>query len=297
MTTLPEWLTAAGATLPAHPTRYRKDIARKTVRQLMAVISDSLLEGQTAMRAGLLQRIDPRAKVVGLLGLLVCVTLLHTLPALLAAYVVIVLLACCSRLPARRYAGVWSLAPLFSAVLMLPMTLNVFTPGDTLLPLGQWGGTMLGVTDNGLFVAARLVMRTACCIALTVLLTATTPTHRLFYGLRALGIPQLFVMLLAVMERYLHALLRTATELHLAKLSRTVIPGSVQSQQIWAAAGIAVLFRRAQRLGDGIYLAMISRGYTGATRLLDSGAWRVGDTLFLAAMALLGSILYLGERL
>jgi cobalt/nickel transport system permease protein len=123
-----------------------------------------------------------------------------------------------------------------------------------------------------------------------LLLTATTRSNRLLRGLRGLGVPVLFVMLLSMMERYLTVFIRAAEEIHLAKISRSITVGTLRQEQAWVAAGIGALFRRTQALGNVVYLAMISRGYTGEVYLLDEPCWQVTDWAFLLITAGLGTI-------
>ena len=196
---------------------------------------------------GLLQRIDARAKVVGLLGLVVVVTLVHSFAALFVAYVLCVLLVVSSGIRCRRFAGIWLVVPLFSAAIMLPATLNLVTEGrpvwvlwsDTGGRIGPWHvPDIIAVTDKGLLLASRFVLRTAVCVSLTMLLAWTTRPVRLFRGLRMLGAPQVFIALLTMMERYLTVLAKSAQEIHIAKISRTIAVTNLRSEHAWVAAGM-----------------------------------------------------------
>lgn len=223
---------------------------------------------ETASRPGLLQRIDARAKVVVAFALIVTATLIHGVVALSALYALCLTLALLSRIPVRRLARVWLVVPLFSVAIMLPATLSLVTPGSPVLTLHRANPTLV-VTDAGLWVAARFVLRAAVCVSLVLLLTATTRPDRLFRSLRVLGVPKVFVMLLSMMERYLWVLARAAEEIHLAKISRSITQGSLRDEQAWVASGMGSLFRRTRALGQEVYLAMISRGYAGEVHLLE----------------------------
>ena len=297
---LPEWMLTratvetapdSSAAFADTPRRARgQHFMRQAVGNLAHLLEEMLTNEEIARRAGLLQMVDARAKVLGLLGLLVIVTLLHYLPSLCLAYALCLLLALLSRVPLRRLAGVWLAVPFFSAMIILPAALNIVTPGHPLATLWHFSSPHLGpwsvprrltVTDAGLLLAARFVLRTAVCVTLALLLTATTPANRLFRGLRALGVPVLFVMLLGMMARYLSVFLRAAEEIHLAKISRSITLGTLRQEQAWVAAGMGALSRRTQAMGNAVYLAMLSRGYTGEIYLLDDPRWRLPDTAFL----------------
>ncbi|MBI2298311.1 MAG: cobalt ECF transporter T component CbiQ [Armatimonadetes bacterium] len=270
---VPEWMRErrrpdADATAPG--CSRSRSLLRQSAAGFARVLAELLDNETIAARDGLLQHIDERAKVLGLLGLVVVATMVHRPTTLLAAWLAAVVLAALSRVPLRRLAGAWLMVPLFSMAIVAPALLNVVCPGKPLLVLGHLpSGAALAVTDTGLLVAARFVLRTAVCVTLVLLLSATTRADRLFRGLRALGVPVIFVMLLSMMERYLTLFLRAAEELHLARLSRTVRVGPLRDEQQWAAGGIAALLRRTHELSHGVYRAMLSRGYRGEPRLLD----------------------------
>ncbi len=149
------------------------------------------------------------------------------------------------------------------------------------------------MTDAGLYVAARLIVRILACATCTLLLVNTTRPARLFHGLRGIGAPKLAVMLLAMMVRYLAVVARAAEEIHLAKLSRTLLPGTLRQEQAWVAAGMGALFRRTHALGEDVYLAMLARGYTGEATLLETSRPNWREWVFLAAMAAVGTGVWL----
>lgn len=248
--------------------RARVAATRRAAGAFARLLADMLSNEQTAQAPGLLQPVDPRAKVIGVAVLVVIATLFRSIEALAALYVVGIVLALLSRVPGRRLVRVWLVAPLFSVAILLPAVLNVVTPGKSVLVLHA-SDPVLSITDAGLVVAGRMILRVATCVSLVLLLTATTRPERLFRGLRALGVPVIFVTLLGMMERYIWVLARAAEEIHLAKVSRSISRGSVREEQAWVAAGMGSLFRRTRKLGNEVYLAMISRGYTGEVHLLD----------------------------
>jgi len=259
-----------------------QSVARRTLNSLARLLAAMVGDDALAGKKGLLQRIEPRAKVLGLIGLVITATLLRELTALCFLFGLCLLLACASGVPARRFAGAWLAAPLLSALIVLPAVLNIITPGETAWNLGRVGPWHLTVTVPGMVVAGRFVLRVAVCVSLALLLAVTTRPARLFRGLRALGVPKVFIMLLLMMERYLTVIVRAAEEIHEAKLSRSIAPGTLRQEQAWVAAGMGALFRRSHKLGNTVYLAMISRGFTGDIYLLDEPRWTRRDWAFLA---------------
>jgi cobalt/nickel transport system permease protein len=302
---LPEWMLRqtvpeednqnAAAPPESLPLRLpRRGILRKGLGGLAHLLDEILTNEAIAGQYGLLQRVEPRIKVLGIIMLIVAATLVHHSSTLALALGMCLLLAGLSRVPVRRLARSWLAVPLFSAAIILPALLNIVTPGQPLLTLWRFSETHIGpwevppaltITDAGVYIAGRFVLRTAVCITLALLLTATTRAARLFRGLRALGVPVLFVMMLGMMERYLTIFIRAAEEIHLAKISRSIIVGNLRAEQAWVAAGMGALFRRTQSLSAAVHLAMISRGYTGEIYLLDEPRLQLTDWAFFMVAA------------
>lgn len=297
MANLPDWLLDRPSRREPAPARRSfapGRLVRRSLSEFAGLLSRPLLSARGLEASGYLQRLDPRAKVVGLVGLIVLTTWLTTWRALALDAVLCSILLAGSKIPLKSLSGTWLAVPFFSIFLMLPATLNLVTPGEVVLPLwtpgrdwlGPWAlPEVVGITGAGLEAGARFVSRSLLCVTFALLLTCTTRPDRLFRGLRALGVPKVFVLLLTMMERYLWVLARSAEEIHLAKLSRTLVPVRLRQEQAWVAAGAGALFRKSRSLGNAVYLAMQSRGFTGEVRLLEEARWRLADAGFIAAAA------------
>ena len=299
---LPDWMRTRTRPEPLPPPRRfrRQSFVRRAVGGFARLLEEMLANERTAEAPGLLQSLDPRAKVLGLIGLIVVATFLQQPAALALAYALGLLLGALSLLPASRLLRVWLAVPLFSAAIIAPATLNLVTPGPAWLVLWHPAHDHFGpyalppavtITLPGLVVAGRFLLRVAVCVTFAVLLTATTRPDRLFQGLRGLGVPRVFVLLLGMMERYLTVFLRSAQEIHLARLSRTAGTGPPRQEQAGVAAGMGSLLRRTQSLGQAVFHAMLSRGYTGEARLLDPPRWSAQDWSFLGGGACLAFLL------
>lgn len=259
-----------------------------------------LVAPHDAQASGWLQRRDARAKVLAFVLLAVTATLLSSLAAIVWCYGVALAVALNAGVPPRRLAAMGGWPILLAAIVALPAVFNVVTPGRPLwivcaLPAGAYGPwtlpSTLAVTEQGVFVAARLIARIAATALAVLVLVATSRPDRLWRGLRALGVPRLVVMLLSMMHRYLDVAARAAAELHLARISRTIARAGFRREQHWVAAGIGSLYRRTSALAAAVHLAMWSRGYTGEVRLLHRSAWGLGDTALVAGMVLVCFVL------
>ena len=218
-----------------------------------------------AARPGLGQRVDPRAKLVGALAWLLAASLTHNLVFLGGLYVATVALAVVAQIPVRSFLGrVWLFVPLFTGVVVAPAAFSFVTAGDIVVPLGHWWGHRVGLTSQGLTAAARMVLRVATSVSIVTLLTSTTAWNRLVAALRTLGVPRLFVAVLAMTYRYLFHLLTAVTDMYTARRARTVrVGGGVAEGRAFVAASAGALFAKAHGLSDEVHQAMVSRGFTG----------------------------------
>jgi cobalt ECF transporter T component CbiQ len=297
-TVAPDWLTEAEVGLcpcGCIGKRRKGSFVAKTLRGATGLLRQALFSEDAAAQPGLLQRLDPRVKLVTLLGLLVVTAFLRSIPVLVAMYVATLGLAVASRLSVRFFVKrVWLFIPIFTGIVVLPATLNVITPGTIVVPLGTWFGHEFGITSEGLHAAAIIVIRVATSISLVVLLTVTTPWNRLLAALRSLRVPTIFVLVLGMAYRYLFHLLGSVQDMYLARTARTVAAHSdVTSGRRFVAATAGALFGKAHAMSEEVYLAMVARGYTGNSRTLQpptiGGAdvvWIVGCVL--AAVVVLG---------
>ena len=307
MTPLPEWLRPGFAPGAAEPCRRRGSLRplRRGLATLEAVLGTLVSEGADDPRGGFLRNADPRAKLLAGVALIVVATLLHGVAALGASLALALAFAAAGRVRAVRIAAALGASLALTTLVMAPATLDVVTPGTPVLTVARPGGGSLGpfrlpatlaITGAGLAVAARMILRTSACVTLALVLAATSRPQELLAGLRALGVPQAFVMVLTMTERYLAVLLRAAHELHLARLARTIGGIGFRREEAWAAAGIGAVFRRTRTLADTVTLAMIARGFTGEARLLRPPRWRRREWLLVAAAALVAAVLLAADR-
>ena len=203
--------------------RKKGSFIEKTLTAGATLLRQVMFSEDTAGRHGLLQRIDPRVKLVGLLILLVAFGLVHSVAVLVAGYLATLLLAAASALPVGFFVRrVWLFVPIFTGIVVLPATLSIVTPGDVVLPLWTWHGQPQGFTAQGLTTAALVVTRVATSISLVVLVTLTTPWVRLLAALRAMGVPRIFVLVIGMAYRYIFLLLGSVTDMYEARKARTV---------------------------------------------------------------------------
>jgi cobalt/nickel transport system permease protein len=148
-----------------------------------------------------------------------------------------------------------------------------------------WLGQSLSV--DGLYGAWNIFIKGTLGVLAALLLAASTTMRDLILGLDRLHCPKVFTQIATFMLRYLDILIDDARRMRIARLSRGYDPRFLWQVKA-LAVGLGALFLRAYERGERVYLAMMSRGYTG--RLPEpegSGAtaaqWATSATLPLVA--------------
>jgi cobalt ECF transporter T component CbiQ len=276
--------------------RRKGSFVEKTITGASNVMRQAMFSEDVAAQRGFLQRLDPRAKALALLGLLVVAALIRHIPILLGMYALTLVLAASSKLPIGFFIKrVWLFIPIFTGVIVIPATFSFITHGHVVLTLWHWRAHAVGLTSQGLTSAALIVTRVAVSISLVVLLTLTTPWVRLLAALRALFVPKIFILITGMAYRYIFLLLGSVTDMYQSRKAR-----SVGNQQLdvkegrrFVSASAGALFGKAQALSEEVHMAMVSRGYSGNPKTLTAFRIRAVDVAF-AIACLGGAVVMLG---
>ena len=261
-------------------------------------MQQAMFSEDMAAKRWLLQRIEPRVKLLTLLGLLVAASLVRHIPVLLVLYAATLLLAAASGLSLSFFIKrVWLFIPVFTGIVVLPATFSFVTPGHIVVPFGTWFGHRVGMTSQGLSAAGLIVTRVAVSISLVVLLTLTTPWNRLLAALRALALPRMFVLVLAMAYRYVFHLLNSVSEMYTARKARTVgTETDVASGRRFVAASAGALFGKSHALSEEVHMAMLARGYTGNVRTIAPTRISGRDIVWAVACLIAAFLVLGGDR-
>ena len=201
---------------------------------------------------------DPRAKLAALLVFLIALS--TTPPAAQAAFaayaILLVLAAYIARLPIRGLAG--------RAVLVLPFS-------ATFALLTWWSGDSLR--------ALALAEKSFLSGVAALLLVGTTPLTGWTAALESWHAPRMLILVIQFVYRYLFVIAEQAQRMRWAALCRGSHHGGFRS----AAGLLGVLFARSWQRADGIYHAMLARGFRGRFVPATPAPFGTSDALFLSA--------------
>lgn len=273
--------------------RRRPDFVARTIVGITGAIERTVYTEELARADGLLQRADPRAKVVLFAGAILVVGLSRTLPVLLALYAATVALALRSRLSLGFFVKRVLLGiPLFAGIVYLPALFLV--GGRPLVSVGI-GPIHLGITDRAVIGGVTFVTRVAASVSLAVLLVVTTRWADLLKALRVLRVPGVFIVVLGMTYRYVFLFLQAIEHLFLARASRTVGRTTGGEQRRWVGNAIGTLLSKSFKTSTDVYQAMIARGFTGDIRTLSEFRMRDEDWLLASAGIVLLAVALLAD--
>jgi cobalt/nickel transport system permease protein len=224
--------------------------------------------------ASAVHRLDPRAKIVGLLGVTVVgvSTPLSAWPVWIGCAAVLASVAALARVPP---GVVWRRA---RVVLPLVVFVAAFVPfvrgGDEAFSIGP-----LSVSAEGLAVLAAVSAKAAIGTVSAVLLTATTSVPAVIRGLEAMRVPRLLTLIAAFMYRYLFVVADELRRMRSALAARAYRPRSLLGAGALGRMTTA-LFLRSYARGERVYLAMAARGYTGTMPRIEPLRLARADAVF-----------------
>lgn len=224
-----------------------------------------------------IHKLDPRTKLLTTLAfvIVVVVTPPTRWQAFACYFMLIIGLFLLSKLPPVHV--------LKRALVIIPFVLligifNLFKPGETVTSFYIWHW-QISVTYEGLLVFWNVFIKASLSILSLILLSSTTNFTRLLKGLEQLRMPDVIVMTLSFMYRYIFVIVDEAMRMRQARESR-----NFGGNWIWQIKTIGnmvgTLFLRSYERGERVYEAMVSRGYEGRIRMIGSLSYSQRDAYF-----------------
>ncbi len=218
-----------------------------------------------------LRRLDPRTK---LLLFFCAVLIVASEPAGELApfpwyFAAIAVLALASRVPVPRLAKrSLAAAPFLAMAALLPWTA---------VALGE-ASSAIDPTRFGLSV----LLRGFAAILLLVLLTSTSPFHRLLWGLRKLYAPEALSQIVTLMYRHLFILVDEWRRAGQARECRSAGRLRLSATSIYGKQ-LGVIFLRSWDRADRVHAAMLVRGFDGRLPVTSPSRIAAKDVAALSA--------------
>ncbi len=273
------------------------------MHHLADVIKTGHVQWETASADDFLQKIDARVKVLFLLLYVVIVSLKKDIAVQVIIGVFVFVLAAISRLNIiALYKRVLFWGLIFGFLVALPSAFNIITPGEILLPVlhlsknySLWVYHIpkeIGITKQGVDGVLMLTSRVMNSLALSLLVSYTTPFPEIIRALRLFKVPDAFLIIVTLSYKYIFIFAKTVEDMHLAKKSRLARQVRNTDARRWIAGRFAFLFKKTQLRCEEIFKAMIGRGFSDNIRLygfrkLNLRDWSTGIVLCVIAALLL----------
>jgi cobalt/nickel transport system permease protein len=231
-----------------------------------------------------IHRLDPRTKLIASLAFIVAVVLTpaSNWRVFGCYFCILVASLILSKLP-PLYVLKRSLV-IFPFVLMVAIFIPFFKEGEVAGSYNIWLW-QISITYSGLFILANVVVKSWLCILALILLSSTTRLDDLLKALKQLGMPQVMILILSFMYRYIFVLVDEVMRIQQARDSRN-FGGSWLYHLKTIGHMVGTLFIRSYERGERIYAAMLARGFDGQVRTLHKLRFKQADVYFGAAFSL-----------
>ena len=303
---IPDWMKEVDANSCQCSAVYhgKKGFIGKTIDGIFSFLQEAFISESFSKRRGLLQSLDPRAKLVSILAVIFATSLIGNLRVLIFIYALTLLFCYLSKIEVGFFIKrVWLFIPIFAGIIAVPMIFNVFLPGDLLYQVAYLGpGAHLGpfslpesifITKQGSNAAVIFTMRVATCVSAVVLLFLTTQQQILFKSLRTVGVPKLYVLTLLMAYRYIFLLMDLIREMYVAKKARTIQARGMIDEQKWVGGRIGYTLIRSLSMSEKVHMAMMSRGFSGEVHIMQEFKMKNRDYLAGAVAISLSVVLVL----
>jgi cobalt/nickel transport system permease protein len=256
----------------------------QSLRDLMEGAESLVYIEDLSGRRGLLQSINPIAKLVAIVALIVASLFIFNLTYLAMLCIIPIVLAFSSRIPLTHFFSRTALIPVFAAVISLPILFLIF--GSPIVS-ANIGLTTLTITSEGIVRFLVFTVRVWFCVASLTLLILSTGFDKMLGLLSTIRVPNVIVQLFGLTYRYFFVSIHEVQSVLIAKEARTYVHKKTLNMQALKDLGsiIATLFIRTYERSERVYLAMKARGFEiERNSKTPIPTFRLRDALFASAL-------------
>jgi cobalt/nickel transport system permease protein len=250
----------------------------------MDFLRDEVFTQEYSQSKGFMQALDPRTKLISLVITLLLVLSVKNISTLLILYCASILFAYFSKINLAHFLKrVWIFIPLFSLLIAIPALFSVFSPGEKIF---------FSITRQGLFGAILFILRVLTSVSFSVLLVLTTSHASLLKALRSLGVPQIFVTVFMMCYRYVYIFIEIIEDTYLGIKSRIITNLKNRKTHKLIAWRIGTLWEKSSLMSEEVYLAMLSRGYSGEPKTVFAFKLKALDYLWLLSLIIVSIAIF-----
>jgi cobalt/nickel transport system permease protein len=231
---------------------------------------------------GPIPALDPRARILAVLGFAGVVILLDQPVALSVALALALVVAGLARLPLRRTLR--QLAAMDAFVILMLLMLPFTTPGRALFALGP-----LTASAEGLRLAVDIALTANAILLMLLALVGQLEPVVIGHALHRLRMPTVLVQLLQFTVRYVGLIDAELGRMRIAMRARGFVPGTDWHSYRSLGYALGMLLVRSLERSERVLCAMKCRGFTGQFPVLDALRFRTVDA-GLAAMTTLALV-------
>ncbi|MBK1706732.1 cobalt ECF transporter T component CbiQ [Halochromatium glycolicum] len=228
---------------------------------------------------GPIQTLDPRARILAVIGFAGVVILLDQPVALGVALALALTVAALARLPLRRTLR--QLAAMDAFVLLMLLMLPFTTPGHALFALGP-----LTASAEGLRLAVDIALTANAILLMLLALVGELDPVVIGHALHRLRMPTVLVQLLQFTVRYVGLIDAELDRMRIAMRARGFVPGTNWHTYRSLGYALGMLLVRSLERAERVLCAMKCRGFSGRFPVLDTLHFRRIDA-GLAALTML----------
>ena len=226
--------------------------------------------------------LDPRVKCIS--GVFFILAAIFTKPASFLSFalyaLLIAILIYLSKIPIN-FILKKSLA-IIPFVLMIAIFIPFFKEGKV-AGAYSFGTFKLTVTYSGLSIFWNVLIKAYLSILCVITLMASTKFTDLLKALEKLKVPNIFIMIISFMYRYIFVIIDELMKMNQAREARSINTSKWFHVKTLANM-LGVLFIRSYERAEVIYIAMCSRGFTGTINTLDTFQIKKRDFFFISAL-------------
>ena len=256
----------------------------QSLRDIMEGAETLVYVEDLSSRKGVMQSINPMAKFVTIVAMIIASLCIVQLSYLLAICAVPLVLTLASRIPLKAFFSRTALIPIFAAVISIPVLF--LTVGNPVWA-ASLSGINLTITAEGITRFMVFTVRVWFCVASLTLLILSTGFDKTLKLLASIKVPTLIIQLFSLTYRYFFVSIHEAQSVLIAKEARTYVNKRTFNLQSLKDLGaiLSSLFIRTYERSERVYLAMKARGFEISNdNKLAMPALKLRDVAFASAI-------------